>query len=123
MCVWGVPGPLISSAPDIPANPGRTFCSCLQRISGGPTKAVFLVVGIGLHRRGDVARHIAGSVIQIVRAGGVQPVVGIGGDAQILCAAFGDGLLQQVAPGVIAVRVTPVFGLVLKSDLCDSSLR
>jgi hypothetical protein len=26
--------------------------------------------------------------------------VGIGGDAQMFRAAFGDGLLQQIAPGV-----------------------
>jgi hypothetical protein len=56
----------------------------------------------------------------------VQPVVRVGGDAQIFRAALGDGLLQQVAPGVVAVRVAPVFGLVLENfrgAICSCILR
>ena len=40
-------------------------------VAGGSSKAVFLIVSIGLHRRGDVERHITGGVILVISARGV----------------------------------------------------
>ena len=51
----------------------------------------------------------------------MNPVVGVGGNCQTLSAALGDILLQQVAPGVVYVRVTPVFGFILQDG--DGAVR
>lgn len=45
----------------------------------------------------------------------MYPVVRVGGNEQILSAAFGDRFVEQITPGVIAVAVAPVFCLVLEN--------
>jgi hypothetical protein len=45
----------------------------------------------------------------------------VGGNVQVFRAAFGDGLLQQIAPRVIAICVAPVFCLILENLGCAIS--
>jgi hypothetical protein len=54
-------------------------------------------------------RHVPRVIIAI--AG--ELVIRQSGDAEILGGAFGDSLRQQVAPGIIAVAVAPIFSLVI----------
>src|SRR5262249_5657356 len=65
-----------------------------------------------------VVGHVAGSVVLVVGAGGgVNPVPGVGGHTHVFGAAFCDRLLQPVAPGVVTIAVSPVFGLAVDSML------
>src|SRR5205807_10264235 len=47
----------------------------------------------------------------------LQPVVHACSQAQVFCRAFGGGLAQQIAAGIIAVAVAPVFGVAVGKDL------
>jgi hypothetical protein len=46
-------------------------------------------------------RHVARNVVLVIIAAYVQPVVCVRGHAQIFCAAFGNGLARQIAPGLV----------------------
>lgn len=53
----------------------------------------------------------------------MNPVMGVSGDTQIFCAALGDNFIEQIAPGIVGVAVTPVFRLVLEHHGCANSAR
>lgn len=80
-------------------------------VACGSGKAVFLIVSVALSRRRGIESHVARCVILVIRAGSMDPVVGVSGDAQAFRTAFGHGFLQQVAPSVIPVAVAPVLAL------------
>src|SRR5579864_5989456 len=69
-----------------------------------PGNAVFLVIGI-IGSTGRIMGHVASGVISVTG----QLVVGQRAHAQVLSAALGDRLLKQVAPGIVAVSIAPIF--------------
>ena len=83
-------------------------------VAGSAGDAVFLIVGIGLGGRRRVEYHVAGGVILVVSARGVNPVMRVGGDTQMLSPALGLGFVGEAAPRVVAVAVAPVFVFVLE---------
>ena len=79
-------------------------------------EAVLLIVGVVLRWRRGVERHVACRVILVIRAaGGMNPVVRVGGDAQVFSGAgrggrsLKQGLANQIPPRVIGVIVAPEF--------------
>src|SRR5579871_4510817 len=67
----------------------------------------------GGHGVGRVAGDVACCVVLIVgSAAGMDAVIGIGGHAQVLGAALGGILGEQVAPRIVAVAAAPELGSV-----------
>ena|SRR5215469_8021806 len=74
-----------------------------------PGDAVLLVKGV-IETSGRIVRHIAGCIVKVIRAGYGMNLVGDGSSyVQIFRRTLCGSLLQQIAPGVIAVAVAPVF--------------
>ncbi len=70
--------------------------------------AIFLIVAERDTTVGGVGGHVAGRVIAVAGELVVYQCRG----TEVLCAAFSNGFVGEIAPGVIAVAVAPVFGLV-----------
>src|SRR6185437_7463711 len=77
--------------------------------AGDTVLLVKVVIQVG---RGVVG-HVAVGIILIISSWAVNPVMGVGGQAQIFRAALSNHLPEQISPGIVGVVVAPVFGFVV----------